>query len=56
MRAKHYGHAIPQFPVYSSSFVSDNEVVLGGGGGSAKSGIKNQLARASPHIAHMGID
>ncbi|KAG6911688.1 hypothetical protein DXG01_007938 [Tephrocybe rancida] len=31
------------FPVYSSSFISENELVLGGGGGQVKTGVKNKL-------------
>jgi hypothetical protein len=45
MRARHTPHALPAFPVYSSAFLSDNELVLGGGGGASRSGIKNKLAR-----------
>ncbi|KAI0676981.1 WD40 repeat-like protein [Trametes maxima] len=43
MRTKHTLHSLPSFPVYSSAFVSPNEVVLGGGGGQSKTGIKNKL-------------
>jgi len=43
MRVQHTAHAFPAFPVYSSSFASDNKLILGGGGGAAKSGIKNKL-------------
>ncbi|KDQ64694.1 hypothetical protein JAAARDRAFT_94360, partial [Jaapia argillacea MUCL 33604] len=43
MRTKHSTHPIPSFPIYSAAFVSPNELVLGGGGGSTKSGIKNKL-------------
>ncbi|TRM68260.1 quinon protein alcohol dehydrogenase-like superfamily [Schizophyllum amplum] len=43
MRAKHTRHELPAFPVYSSAFLSDTELVIGGGGGQAKSGIKNKL-------------
>lgn len=45
MRAQHTSHSFQSFPVYSSSFISDNELVLGGGGGAARSGIKNKLVR-----------
>ncbi|KAF9469044.1 WD40-repeat-containing domain protein [Collybia nuda] len=43
MRARHEPHSLPAFPVYSSSFLSPNELVLGGGGGASRSGIKNKL-------------
>jgi len=34
---------LPSFPVYSIGFVADDKVVLGGGGGAGRSGIKNKL-------------
>ncbi|RDB22641.1 Guanine nucleotide-exchange factor SEC12 [Hypsizygus marmoreus] len=43
MRTRHTPHALPAFPVYSSSFLSESELVLGGGGGASRSGIKNKL-------------
>ncbi|KAL0581991.1 hypothetical protein V5O48_000049 [Marasmius crinis-equi] len=43
MRVKHTTHSFDGFPVFSSSFISENQVVLGGGGGASKSGIKNKL-------------
>ncbi|CAL1701567.1 unnamed protein product [Somion occarium] len=43
MRTKHAAHPLPTFPVYSCAFVSPTEVVLGGGGGQSRSGIKNKL-------------
>jgi len=43
MRTKHTPHSLPAFPVYSSAFISENELVLGGGGGQSKTGIKNKL-------------
>ncbi|KAH6915234.1 quinon protein alcohol dehydrogenase-like superfamily [Coprinopsis sp. MPI-PUGE-AT-0042] len=43
MRPRHTHHPIPTFPVYSCAFLSDNQVVLGGGGGATRSGIKNKL-------------
>ena len=45
MRARHTAHSLPAFPVYSAAFLSDNELVLGGGGGASRSGIKNKLVR-----------
>ena len=47
MRTKHSVHSLPAFPVYSSAFVSPNELVLGGGGGQSRSGIKNKLVRVT---------
>ncbi|EAU84276.2 hypothetical protein CC1G_01272 [Coprinopsis cinerea okayama7 len=43
MRPRHTQHPLPSFPVYSCTFLSDNKVVLGGGGGATRSGIKNKL-------------
>ncbi|KAF8076223.1 WD40 repeat-like protein [Lyophyllum atratum] len=43
MRTRHSPHSLPAFPVYSSSFLSETELVLGGGGGASRSGIKNKL-------------
>ncbi|KAL5530192.1 hypothetical protein ACEPAF_6449 [Sanghuangporus sanghuang] len=43
MRTHHTQHSLPVFPVYSAAFVADNKLVLGGGGGSGRSGIKNKL-------------
>ncbi|EIM88128.1 WD40 repeat-like protein [Stereum hirsutum FP-91666 SS1] len=43
MRARHVAHALASFPVYSAAFLSPYELVLGGGGGTTKSGIKNKL-------------
>ncbi|PPQ65220.1 hypothetical protein CVT26_000197 [Gymnopilus dilepis] len=43
MRPRHTQHPLPSFPVYSCAFLSPNEVVLGGGGGASRSGIKNKL-------------
>ncbi|KAG6833732.1 hypothetical protein H0H87_001164 [Tephrocybe sp. NHM501043] len=43
MRTAHTPHSFPAFPVYSSSFLSENELVLGGGGGQGKNGVKNKL-------------
>lgn len=45
MRARHVAHGLSNFPVYSSAFLSPYELVLGGGGGTTKSGIKNKLVR-----------
>lgn len=43
MRTKHTPHSLPAFPIYSCAFVAPNEVILGGGGGQSRSGIKNKL-------------
>ncbi|KAF9045909.1 WD40 repeat-like protein [Hymenopellis radicata] len=43
MRAHHAAHSFQSFPVYSSSFIGDSRLVLGGGGGASRSGIKNKL-------------
>ncbi|KAI5125032.1 hypothetical protein M0805_007456 [Coniferiporia weirii] len=43
MRTRHTQHTLAAFPVFSAAFVSDSRLVLGGGGGSSRSGIKNRL-------------
>jgi len=43
MRARHTAHSTPTFPVYSAAFLSPTELILGGGGGASKTGIKNKL-------------
>ncbi|KAI0068906.1 WD40 repeat-like protein [Artomyces pyxidatus] len=43
MRARHTAHSVPAFPVYSAAFLSPGELVLGGGGGASKTGIKNKI-------------
>lgn len=45
MRARHTAHSTPNFPVYSAAFLSPGELILGGGGGASKTGIKNKLVR-----------
>ena len=45
MRARHTAHSTPTFPVYSAAFLSPTELILGGGGGASKTGIKNKLVR-----------
>ena len=45
MRARHTVHATPTFPVYSAAFISPGDLILGGGGGASKTGIKNKLVR-----------
>jgi hypothetical protein len=47
MRAKHTSHPLPAFPVYSATFLSPTELVLGAGGGASKSGVKNKLVGGS---------
>lgn len=49
MRAKHTSHPLKAFPVYSIAFISDNEVILGGGGGSSRAGIKNKMVRVADY-------
>ncbi|KAJ3803058.1 WD40 repeat-like protein [Lentinula aff. detonsa] len=51
MRVAHTSHALSAFPVYSSAFLSQSELVIGGGGGATKSGIKNKL-----RAFHVGND
>ena len=33
------------FPVFSLAFTADNQLVLGGGGGAGRSGVKNKLVK-----------
>ncbi|CED85158.1 Prolactin regulatory element-binding protein/Protein transport protein SEC12p [Phaffia rhodozyma] len=42
-RTEHFSQETPSFPVYSIAFQSDSQVVLGGGGGATRSGVKNKL-------------
>lgn len=41
------GHfaAVTDFPVYAVAFASENELIVAGGGGPSKSGIKNSIVR-----------
>ncbi|GAA5847057.1 hypothetical protein JCM3766R1_000600 [Sporobolomyces carnicolor] len=41
--ATHFGLNV-EFPVYSIAFTSDSSVVLAGGGGSSRTGVKNRLS------------
>jgi hypothetical protein len=43
MRAQHSPHFLTAYPVYSSAFLSPSHLVLGGGGGASRTGIKNKL-------------
>ncbi|KAF8803683.1 WD40 repeat-like protein [Phlegmacium glaucopus] len=43
MRPRHTLHSLPSFPVYSCTFLTPHRLVLGGGGGASRSGIKNKL-------------
>jgi prolactin regulatory element-binding protein len=47
MRTQHTLHPLSAFPVYSAGFLSDTRFVLGGGGGTGRSGIRNKLVRQS---------
>ena len=46
MRPHHSSHSFPSFPIYSAVFLSEDLLVLGGGGGASKTGIKNELVRS----------
>lgn len=46
-RTDHFPFATPNFPIYSAAFVTDREVVFGGGGGASRSGVKNKLVGPS---------
>ncbi|KAJ3575159.1 hypothetical protein NP233_g1273 [Leucocoprinus birnbaumii] len=43
MRPRHTQHSLTNFPIHSAAFVASDRLVVGGGGGSTKSGIKNKL-------------
>lgn len=45
MRAQHILHPLPNFPIYSVTFISSNVFALGGGGGSGRTGVKNRIVR-----------
>lgn len=42
-RTSHRPHPTPAFPVYCLDWADDEIVIMGGGGGAGRSGIKNQL-------------
>ncbi|KAJ7179278.1 WD40-repeat-containing domain protein [Mycena filopes] len=43
MRAQHTPHFLTAFPVYSSAFLGSTQLVLGGGGGASRTGVKNKI-------------
>jgi hypothetical protein len=45
MRTQHTAHTIESFPINCAAFLSPTELVLGGGGGNSRSGVKNRLVR-----------
>lgn len=51
MRAQHTAHPLPAYPVYSCTFIADDLLVAGGGGGASRSGIKNKLVSWPPCFA-----
>lgn len=50
MRTQHILHPLSAFPVYSAGFLTDTRFVLGGGGGTGRSGIRNKLVRQDIHL------
>ncbi|WWC58074.1 uncharacterized protein I303_100609 [Kwoniella dejecticola CBS 10117] len=42
-RTSHHPHPTPSFPVYCLDWADDETLILGGGGGASRSGIKNKL-------------
>ena len=42
-RTSHKAHPTPAFPVYAVDWADDETLILAGGGGATKSGIKNKL-------------
>lgn len=55
MRAQHSTHPLPAFPVYSCAFVASDQMVVGGGGGAAKTGIKNKLVSNWNYIQNYSL-
>ncbi|EKM59434.1 uncharacterized protein PHACADRAFT_249924 [Phanerochaete carnosa HHB-10118-sp] len=55
MRVCHTLHQLSSFPVYSCAFLSSDELVLGGGGGQSRTGVKNKL-RLYKAIAHKSLE
>jgi prolactin regulatory element-binding protein len=53
-RTAHYPHPTPAYPVYALDWVSDDTLLLAGGGGATKSGIDNKLVRGSGAATHCG--
>ena len=47
MRTQHTTHQLPTFPVYCSAWISEDRLILGGGGGASKTGVKNKLVGGS---------
>ena len=42
-RTSHRAHATPSFPVYCLGWADDETLIMGGGGGTSRSGIKNKI-------------
>lgn len=55
MRVRHTAHPFSSFPVYSCAFLSSDELVVGGGGGQTRSGVKNKL-RLYKVVSHKSIE
>ncbi|KAG9085265.1 hypothetical protein FS749_004579 [Ceratobasidium sp. UAMH 11750] len=56
MRTQHALHTLQAFPVYSLGFITDEKLLLGGGGGATRSGIKNKLRLYEVDAASAKID
>lgn len=46
-RTKHHSHATPGFPVVCLGWADDSGLILGGGGGASRTGVKNKLVSAT---------
>jgi len=59
MRTQHTTHQLSAFPISCSAWISEDSLVLGGGGGASKTGVKNKLvggnesdALQGPYLSH----
>lgn len=55
MRTQHTTHQLSKFPVYCSAWISDDKLILGGGGGTSKTGVKNKLVGGNESDALRGL-
>jgi hypothetical protein len=51
-RTSHKEHPTLGYPVYCLDWVTDDTLILGGGGGASRSGIDNKLVRCGQEAGH----